>query len=172
MFAELNMPTESQAYKVVKEPYKLGGKIDAQIARSKENAERKKAPAVRITMTPETKAHLRGISTGTVQRSSTTSRARLQGKFLSALAEDFEQHGKRAIERMRIHDPSGYIKTVAFLMPKQFEQTTPIQDLTDEELERGIEFLKSKLAISDGKGIRAPTLIEQDSGIQTLPETD
>jgi hypothetical protein len=101
-----------------------------------------------------------------------TSRNRLQNKFLSALADDFEMHGKRAIERARIQDPMGYVKAVVALMPKQFEQTTPLQDLTDQELERGIEFLKSKLAISDGKGDRAPPLIEQTNGVSTVPKTD
>ena len=163
------------SFEVVKEPYRLGEPQEKLLARSKANAEAKAAKAAKNPANPlsaERKAHLRGITAGTVPRSSTTSRARLQGKFLSALAEDFEINGKRAIERMRIHDPSGYIKTVAFLMPKQFEQTTPMQDLTDEELERGIEFLKSKLAISDGKGTRpAPLLIEADR-VQAIPQTD
>lgn len=165
---------KSNSFEVVKEPYRLGEPQEKLLARSKANAEAKaaKAAAPKNPLSAERKAHLRGITAGTVPRSSTTSRARLQGKFLSALAEDFEINGKRAIERMRIHDPSGYIKTVAFLMPKQFEQTTPMQDLTDEELERGIEFLKSKLAISDGKGIRPPPLLIEADRVQAIPQTD
>lgn len=144
-------------------------RINEQIARSEANAARKKkVPYVKPQKGVVPPALLpyqmrKGEPSTRPQRASVTSRARLNGRFMTALADDFEEHGKRAIERMRIHDPSGYIKTVAFLMPKQFEQTTPIQDLTDEELERGIEFLKSKLAISDGKGVRAaPLLIEAD----------
>lgn len=105
-------------------------------------------------------------------RASHTSRNRLQRKFLDALAEDFETHGKRAIERARIQDPMGYVKAVVALMPKQFEQTTPLQDLSDAELEQGIEFLKSKLAIGNGAGNRAPPLALEADGLQAVPEAN
>jgi hypothetical protein len=144
-------------------------RINEQIARS-EAKKKKYAPPPKGVMPPGL-AKYRAENPAPL-RKHTTARVRLNAHFLTALADDFEINGKRAIERMRIHDPSGYIKTVAFLMPKQFEQTTPMQDLTDEELERGIEFLKSKLALSNGEGTRpAPLLIEADR-VQAIPETD
>jgi hypothetical protein len=156
-------------YTVVKEPYHLGAPQEKLLARSKANAERKKHASNPKGVTPP--GLIPFVKGGPrPQRVSVTSRARLNARFLTALADDFEVHGKRAIERMRVHDPSGYIKTVAFLMPKQFEQTTPMQDLTDEELERGIDYLKSKLALSHGTGTgAAPLLIEAD-GLQTISE--
>lgn len=145
-------------------------RITEQLARSKANAERKKFKPEK-GVTPPQLAKYRAENPAPLRRH-TTARVRLNARFLTALADDFEEHGKRAIERMRIHDPSGYIKTVAFLMPKQFEQTTPMQDLTDDELERGIEFLKSKLAISDGTRTRAPPLLNAPDELSTLPETE
>src|SRR5215472_16681494 len=46
---------------------------------------------------------------------------RLSHAFLTALAEDFEQHGIEALKIARIERPVEYIKVVAGLMPKEFE---------------------------------------------------
>jgi hypothetical protein len=83
-------------------------------------------------------------------------RNRIQGAFLNALADHFEQHGKRAIERACEDDPMGYIKAVASLMPKQFEQSQPLEDLTDAELTAGIALLRARLTGSPGEGTSAP----------------
>lgn len=73
-------------------------------------------------------------------------RNRLTAHFLNTLADDFEKHGKEAIERARTEDPVGYMKVVGALMPKQIEQTQPLDDLTDAELVAGIALLRSRLA--------------------------
>lgn len=83
-------------------------------------------------------------------------RNRLQGGFLNALADDFDTHGKKAIEAAREKDPVGYIKAIASLMPKQVEQSQPLDDLTDAELTAGIALLRSRLSGSAGKGTSAP----------------
>jgi hypothetical protein len=77
-----------------------------------------------------------------------SSRNRLQGNFLRALADDFEKHGKGALEVARRVDPMGYIKTIATLMPKQFEQTSPLEDMSDSELAAGIAILRSQLSVN------------------------
>jgi len=79
-------------------------------------------------------------------------RNRLQGAFLSALADDFDAHGRQAIVNCREKDPMGYVKAVVALMPKQFEQSTPMEDLTDAEIVAGIALLRSQLANSAGEG--------------------
>ena len=79
-------------------------------------------------------------------------RNRLQGAFLNALADDFDQHGKKAIVDAREKDPMGYVKAIAALMPKQVEQSQPLDDLTDAELLAGIAFLRSRLTGEAGKG--------------------
>jgi len=75
------------------------------------------------------------------------SRNRLQAGFLHALADDFAKYGKGAIEHARRIDPMGYVKTIANLMPKQFEQTTPLEELSDSELIAAIALIRSKLSV-------------------------
>lgn len=79
-------------------------------------------------------------------------RNRLQGSFLNALADDFDEHGKQAIVDAREKDPMGYIKAVAALMPKQVEQSQPLEDMTDVELVAAIAFLRSRLTGTAGEG--------------------
>jgi hypothetical protein len=73
-------------------------------------------------------------------------RNRLQGDFLRALADDFDQHGRAAIIRMREEDPAAYVRLVAQLMPKEFEINRPLDGLTDDELYAAIDRLRSQLA--------------------------
>lgn len=84
-------------------------------------------------------------------------RNRLQGAFLNVLAEDFDKHGKKAIVACREKDPMGYVKAVASLMPKQFEQTEPLEDLTDAELTAGIALLRARLTGGTGAGTEPPS---------------
>lgn len=49
------------------------------------------------------------------------SRNRLSEDFLKALQEDFEKHGAHAICAMRLTEPVHYIKTIASLVPSQFQ---------------------------------------------------
>jgi hypothetical protein len=48
-------------------------------------------------------------------------RSRLTEDFLSAVAEDFEKHGKSALTKVREEDPSTYLRVVAQLIPKESE---------------------------------------------------
>lgn len=79
-------------------------------------------------------------------------RNRIQGAFLNALADHFDLHGKKAIEAACEKDPMGYIKAVASLMPKQFEQSQPLEDLSDAELTAGIALLRARLTGGPGEG--------------------
>lgn len=82
----------------------------------------------------------------------TASRNRLQTRFLYELAADFDEHGKKAIVEAREKDPMGYVKAIAALMPKQVEQTQPMDDLTDAELLAGIALLRARLTGGTGAG--------------------
>jgi hypothetical protein len=73
-------------------------------------------------------------------------RNRITTAFLHALAEDFDAHGKKAIARTRTEDPGAYMKVCAGLLPKQIEQTNPLDDLTDAQLYAAIALLQSQLA--------------------------
>jgi hypothetical protein len=66
------------------------------------------------------------------------SRNKLGEDFLTALAEDFEEHGKEAIAACRENTPAAYVKVVAALLPKQLEVSDlakPVTRMTDAELE-------------------------------------
>lgn len=82
-------------------------------------------------------------------------RQALQQDFSKALLEDFRQGGVAAIKAAREKDPMGYVKAVAGLMPKQFEQAQPLDDLNDAELVAGIALLQSRLATSGSSPERA-----------------
>lgn len=79
-------------------------------------------------------------------------RNRLTTAFLYALADDFDKHGVKALTDARAQDPMGYVKVCASLMPKQIEQTQPLDDLNDAELLAGIALLRSRLAGGTGAG--------------------
>lgn len=84
-------------------------------------------------------------------------RNRLTAHFLNALADDFEKHGVSAIQAAREDDPMGYVKAIGALMPKQIEQTQPLDDLTDGELLAGIALLRARLAGGAGAGEQPPS---------------
>ncbi len=48
------------------------------------------------------------------------SKNKLSESFLEALAEDFEKHGKDAIERVFKNAPGEYLRIVASMVPKEF----------------------------------------------------
>src|SRR5215510_15350682 len=71
---------------------------------------------------------------------------RLSHAFLTALAEDFEQHGVEAIRICRVERPNEYLRVIAHLMPKELEVTVgPLQEVSDVELEKLIEHARTKL---------------------------
>jgi hypothetical protein len=71
---------------------------------------------------------------------------RLSHAFLTALAEDFEQHGVDALKIARVEKPVEYIRIVAGLMPRELEiMDSRLADLSDEELDVFIAKLRAQL---------------------------
>ena len=95
-------------------------------------------------------------------------RNRLTAKFLSALADDFDEHGKEALEACRIEDPTGYVKALVALMPKQVEQTNALEDLNDNELAAAIQYLRERLAQNAGAGSGEAEKLPTVVGVQTV----
>jgi hypothetical protein len=63
------------------------------------------------------------------------SRGKLSEAFLAALCEDFAEHGRETIERVRNEKPDAYLKVIASILPKQIDVTTdPFDGMSDEEL--------------------------------------
>jgi hypothetical protein len=70
---------------------------------------------------------------------------RLNWAFVTALMEDFEQHGIEAIRICRIERPSDYVEIVAGLMPKEFSiEDNRLAELGDEELDAVIAFARKQ----------------------------
>ena len=49
------------------------------------------------------------------------SRHKITEDFLSAVADEFEKHGRAALTKVREEDPSTYLRVVAQLIPKESE---------------------------------------------------
>jgi hypothetical protein len=71
----------------------------------------------------------------------------LNGEFIAALLRDFRHGGPKAIERVRRMQPAAYLKILALLVPREHKvrHSNPIKDLTDEQLEAMLEYLKTSL---------------------------
>ena len=74
------------------------------------------------------------------------SRHKLSEDFIRALAEDFENHGKDAIVKMREDRPGDYIRVIASLVPKDLNlNVNEYEHWTDEQLADRIEQLDREL---------------------------
>lgn len=78
--------------------------------------------------------------------------------FLTALADDFEEHGKQTVERVRQEDPSAYLRIFAALAPKELEISDPLKAISDEKLAAAIEALTEALRDPMSSLDRAPDL--------------
>jgi hypothetical protein len=74
------------------------------------------------------------------------SRNRLTGAFLAELADDFEEHGRAAIQACRERTPARYVAIIASLLPKQLKiaQDKPIEQMNSEELEAEIAWIRER----------------------------
>ena len=60
-------------------------------------------------------------------------------------------HGEKAIAKVRRTQPAAYLKILAPLVPREHkvEHSNAIKDMTTEQIERSIEFIKEQLAKRD-----------------------
>ena len=96
------------------------------------------------------------------------SRHLLNQEFIQALLLHFREHGKKAIEKVAREQPASYLKILALLVPRQhkLEHSNSLKDWTDEELESGIEYIKSMLAAQAAEGAK---VIEGAADTAALP---
>jgi hypothetical protein len=65
------------------------------------------------------------------------------------MLEDFQKHGRDAIERVRAEKPDQYLKVIASLLPRDInmrDMTPDADDMTDDELADRARFLQRSLA--------------------------
>lgn len=72
------------------------------------------------------------------------SRNKLGEAFISALADDFDQHGPEVIAQVRLEKPDVYMKVCASILPKELTVTTN-DGLTDEQARARLAELASVL---------------------------
>ena len=96
------------------------------------------------------------------------SRNRLSEEVVCALLRDFRQHGQKAVAQVRRTQPAAYLKILALLVPREHnvQHSNSLKDLTDEQLEAMIEYIKTSLAaqvsgqINAIEGTIEPTAVE------------
>jgi len=84
------------------------------------------------------------------------SRNKLSEEVICALLRDFREHGQKAIAKVRRTQPAAYLKVLALLVPREHkvEHSNSLKDLSDEELEAMIEYLKTSLEAQASGSIR------------------
>src|SRR5262249_4904961 len=109
------------------------------------------------------------------------SRNRLSEAVICALLRDFSMHGEKAIAKVRRTHPVAYLKILALLVPREHkvEHSNPIKDMTTEQIERSIEFIKEMIAKRDaaakakeieGEADVVPSLPAPGSGGTKMPK--
>lgn len=78
--------------------------------------------------------------------------------FLNALAADFEKNGAQAIERCREEDPTGYVKVIAGLLPKEVELgINRLEEMSTDDIIAAVSALRSYIATgAASEGVDSP----------------
>jgi len=63
------------------------------------------------------------------------SRNKLGEAFVSAMQDDFLEHGPTVIQQVRTEKPADYLKIIASILPKEFKIERIEDDLTDEQFD-------------------------------------
>ena len=84
------------------------------------------------------------------------SRNKLGEAFISAMHDDFVEHGAAVIETVRIEKPDQYLKVVASILPKELNiKTDAFDGLTDEQLSALVVAARNALGVPAGGGEEA-----------------
>src|SRR5262245_40978425 len=102
------------------------------------------------------------------------SRNKLSDDFVTALYDDFQEHGSAVIAACRVEKPDVYVRVIAGLLPKDMNiKVQQLDELTDDQLMRKLAVLTemarpllAKLPVIDAKGLEvaAPPFIDQECG--------
>ena len=96
------------------------------------------------------------------------SRNKLSEEVICALLRDFRKHGEKAIAKVRREQPGVYLRCLTLLIPREHkvQHSNPLKDLTDEQLEDMIEYIKASLEAQAGGSVKLiegtiePTAVE------------
>ena len=93
----------------------------------------------------------------------------------------FRQGGREAIDKVMRTQPAVFLKLLVLLVPRQMtlDHSGGVKEMTDEQLERGIELIKEILAqreagakakVIEGEAEVAPSLPAPGSGGTKMPK--
>jgi hypothetical protein len=96
-------------------------------------------------------------------------RSKLNELAVALLHEDFAEHGKDVIERVRKNKPEVYLASVVSLLPKRTERIeSPLVDISDDELAQLEEHLKAVRA----KTVERLLELQPDAELPIAQSTD
>jgi hypothetical protein len=69
---------------------------------------------------------------------------------------DFRKHGEKAVAKVRRTQPGVYLRVLALLIPREHrvERSDAVKNLSDEQLDAMIEYLKTSLEAQAGGSVR------------------
>jgi hypothetical protein len=71
-------------------------------------------------------------------------RNKLGEAFVKAMHADFEEHGAKVIETVRVEKPDQYLKVIASILPKELNvNTNALGDMSDDELVAVLSAMRS-----------------------------
>ena len=84
------------------------------------------------------------------------SRNKLSEEVICALLRDFRKHGEKAIAKVRREQPGVYLRCLTLLIPREHkvEHSNLLKELTDEQLEAMIEYIKTSLEAQAGGPVK------------------
>lgn len=85
------------------------------------------------------------------------SRNKLGEAFIEAMHDDFLDHGKAVIEKVRAEKPDQYLKVIASILPKELHvKDASLDDMSDNELIELLAAVRSLALADSGKkaGVR------------------
>lgn len=96
------------------------------------------------------------------------SRDKIATAMLEAIAKDFEQHGEEAIKIARMERPVEYLRVVASLLPKEFEQSI------EHEVTHRVEIEHIRRTIVDPKAVTVmqPVRLLPQARVEPEPKAD
>src|SRR5262245_58027183 len=91
----------------------------------------------------------------------------LNGEFIAALLRDFRHGGPAAIAKVRKNQPAVYCKLLTLLCPRDLkvEHSGGVKAMTDEQIEQGIELIKSMLAARAGEAAKVIASTAESVGL-------
>ncbi len=95
-------------------------------------------------------------------------RSKFSEAFIRALAEDFAEHGKNAIERCRTEKPGEYLRVAASLVPKSLVGDAMPVDLGDVASAAGLVEAMGRVMAAMSSGMLS---IEQAKALADILET-